>query len=81
MLDFKPHLDDSNMSYWYHFKHSFKNGLTLLKLAMSSFIHAIFPNILPQHAARGVISIYNNIRHYKHLRKVMIEMRKESKVK
>lgn len=71
------HLKDSNMSYWYHFGHSFYNGTRLLVLALSSYAHAILPGKLKQHAARGVIYIYEDMKKWPHLRKAMEEIAKE----
>jgi Family of unknown function (DUF6356) len=73
------HLNDSNMSYWYHFKHSFSNGNRLLVLVLSSYFHAIFPGKFRQHAARGVINMYEDMKKWPHLRKAMREIREERK--
>lgn len=73
------HLKDSNMSYWYHFKHSFVNGNKLLILVISSYIHAFFPGRLRQHAARGVIHIYEDMKKWPHLQKAMREIELERK--
>lgn len=73
----QEHLEQSNMTYWYHFRHSFVNGLILLKLAFSSFIHAIFPSVLPQHAARGVIKIYVKMKRFAHLRQLQKQLNTE----
>lgn len=73
----REHLKQSNMSYWYHCKHSFVNGLILLQLAFSSFIHAFFPSVLPQHAARGVIKIYVKMKRYAHLRQLQKQLNNE----
>ena len=67
------HLQDSNMSYWYHFKHSFSNGTKLLKYVISSYIHAVFPWKFKQHAARGIINMYEDMKQWPHLRKAMKE--------
>lgn len=71
MPSVREHLRDSQMTYWYHFRHSMANGFRLLWLAISSFVHAVFPQIAPQHAARGIIRIYNRMREYRHLRRLM----------
>lgn len=71
----KQHLKQSQMNYWYHLKHSMANGFRLQWLAISSFVHAIFPMIGPQHAARGVIKIYNNMRRYRHLRELQQQLK------
>jgi len=68
------HLNDSNMSYWYHFFHSIKNGNKLFLLFLSSYAHAILPGKLKQHAARGVITMYEDMKRWPHLRKAMYEI-------
>ncbi len=68
------HLDDSNMTYWYHFKHSIANGNQLFFYALSSYAHAILPGKLKQHAARGIISMYEGMKKWPHLRKAMYEI-------
>jgi hypothetical protein len=70
----QAHLADSNMSYKKHCLHSLANGCRLIVLAGSSFVHAFFPGILRQHAARGIIRIYNRMKHHAHLRRAMKEM-------
>lgn len=68
------HLKDSNMSYWYHFWHSVSNGNRLLFYALSSYAHAILPGKLKQHAARGIITMYEGMKKWPHLRKAMFEI-------
>lgn len=72
------HLTDSNMGYWYHCWHSVTNGNRLFVLALSSYVHAILPWKLKQHAARGVIRLYENMKQWPHLRKAMYEISRES---
>lgn len=69
----KKHLSDSNMTYQYHLKHSFSNGNRLLLLALSSYLHAFIPWKLKQHAARGIIKMYEDMKRWPHLRKAMLE--------
>ena len=71
------HLKDSNMTYLYHFFHSFKNGNKLLWYALSSYAHALLPGKLKQHAARGVIGIYEDMKKWPHLRQAMEEIAAE----
>jgi hypothetical protein len=68
------HLKDSNMSYWYHFWHSLANGNKLLLYALSSYAHAILPGKLKQHAARGIISMHQDMKKWPHLRRAMYEI-------
>jgi hypothetical protein len=71
------HLSDSNMSYWYHFFHSVKNGNKLFLLFLSSYAHAILPGKLKQHAARGIIAMYEDMKQWPHLRRAMYDISKE----
>lgn len=73
------HLNDSNMSYWYHFWHSISNGNRLLLYALSSYAHALLPGKLKQHAARGIITIYEDMKRWPHLRKAMKEIADKQK--
>ena len=61
------HLNDSNMSYWYHFRHSVSNGNKLFLYALSSYAHATLPGKLKQHAARGIITMYEEMKQWPHL--------------
>lgn len=61
------HLQSSDMSYWTHFKHAYYNGGLQLWYALSSFIHGLFPSLLPQHAARGIIRMYLRFQSLPHL--------------
>lgn len=71
----KQHLLESKMSYWYHCRHSMTNGFRLMWLAVTSFVHAVFPQIWPQYTAKGVISMYNGMRRYQHLRKLQQQLK------
>ena len=68
------HLNDSNMSYWYHFRHSVSNGNKLFLYALSSYAHAILPGKFKQHAARGIITMYEGMKQWPHLRRAMYEI-------
>ena len=68
------HLNDSNMSYWYHFRHSVSNGNKLFLYALSSYAHAILPGKFKQHAARGIITMYEEMKQWPHLKRAMYEI-------
>ena len=68
------HLNDSNMSYWYHFRHSVSNGNKLFLYALSSYAHATLPGKLKQHAARGIITMYEEMKQWPHLKRAMYEI-------
>ena len=69
----KEHLKSSRMTYGFHFTHSLHNGWKCFVMSLSSIIHAFFPMILKQHAARGVVRIYNDMKKHAHLRKMIKE--------
>ena len=74
MLDTaKTHLKQSKMGYWFHLRHSLYNGWRCLLIFFSSVIHAFFPMVLKQHAARSVVKIYNEMKKHAHLRKMINE--------
>ena len=65
------HLKNSRMSYWAHFSHSLYNSYRLVKILVTSTVHAFLPFVFKTHAARGVIDIYNDMKKHAHLRKMM----------
>lgn len=71
--DSQEHLKASRMGYWYHCGHSLHNGWRCLVIAGSSLVHAFFPNLLKQHAARRLVRIYLDMKEHAHLRKMMSE--------
>ena len=71
IADSKEHLKASKMDYWYHCTHSLYNGWRCLVIAGSSLVHAFFPNVLKQHAARRVVRIYLDMKQHAHLRKMI----------
>jgi len=73
----KMHLKNSRMTYFAHLTHSLYNGWRCFIIFLSSVIHALFPMILKQHAARGIVKIYNEMKQHSHLRKMMNEMDKK----
>jgi hypothetical protein len=73
----KHHLEHSNMGYWYHCGHSFYNGGRLLVLALSSFVHGLFPWLFKFHAAHGVMRIYEELKRMPHLREAQIRIAQE----
>jgi len=69
----KDHLKNSKMTYLPHLTHSLYNGWQCFVIFLSSIIHAFFPMILKQHAARGIVKIYNEMKRHAHLRRMMKE--------
>ena len=77
----KKHLNDSKMSYWYHFWHSVSNGNRLFLLVLSSYAHAVYPGRLRQRAARGIINMYEDMKRWPHFIKAMKEIEQEREKK
>ena len=77
----KQHLKNSKKNYWAHLIHSLCNAWNLTIVVLSSIIHAFFPMILRQHAARGVVKVYNTMKNHAHLRKMINEENAKNKSK
>jgi len=75
----KEHLKNSKMNYQKHFTHSLYNAYLLTIVVFSSVIHAFFPMVLRQHAARGVIKVYNSMKNHAHLRRMINDESKNVK--
>ena len=73
----KEHLKNSKMTYLFHLIHSLQNGWKCFVIFISSIIHAFFPMFLKQHAARGIVQIYNEMKKHAHLRKMINEEEKK----
>jgi hypothetical protein len=73
----KAHLKNSRMTYMFHLCHSLQNGWKCFVIFLSSIIHAFFPMFLKQHAARGIVEIYNDMKKHAHLRKMIKEQDKK----
>jgi hypothetical protein len=65
------HLKENNMRYIHHCRHGLVNAGKLLILSVSSIIHSFFPMILKYHAAKGVIAIYEDMKKFAHLHKLL----------
>lgn len=65
----KKHLEDTGWSYWYHLKHSFTQSNRLVKAALKSYIHGIFPCLFISDGPKTIVKIYNEIKRFKHHKK------------
>ena len=65
------HLKNSEMSYWHHWRHSFRYGILLIWLGICSILHAFIPLWFQYYSAQGVVKIYQRIRHMNHLTGVL----------
>ena len=70
MISATKHLQDSQMGYWDHMAHSFKQSNRLISIAVKSYIHGVFPWFFASGGPLGVYKIYKEIRQVRHIRKI-----------
>lgn len=75
MTPAKQHLQDSNMGYWTHLAHSFRQSNRLVIIAVKSYIHGVFPWFFASEGPVGVFKIYREIRQQRHIRKILDSQR------
>jgi len=75
MTPAKQHLQDSNMGYWAHLAHSFRQSNRLVVIAVKSYIHGVFPWFFASEGPVGVFKIYREIRQQRHIRKILDRQR------
>jgi len=71
MKSAKQHLKDSQMGYWTHLAHSFRQSNRLIAIAVKSYIHGILPWFFANRGPVGVFKIYREIRNQRHIRKIL----------
>ena len=75
MKSAQEHLNDSQMGYWTHMAHSFRQSNRLVSIAVKSYIHGIFPQYFANRGPVGVFKIYREIRNQRHIRKILNNQR------
>lgn len=65
------HLQDSQMTYVQHLKHSMVQSAKLLSIAIKSVIHGIFPWFFINSGPLGIYKIYKEIKNFEHVRKII----------
>ena len=70
MISATKHLQDSQMGYWAHMAHSFKQSNRLIAIAVKSYIHGVFPWFFASGGPLGIYKIYKEIRQVRHIRKI-----------
>jgi len=75
MKSARQHLQDSDMGYWTHLAHSFKQSNGLVAIAVKSYIHGVFPWVFANRGPVGVYKIYKEIRNVRHIRKILDDQR------
>jgi hypothetical protein len=71
MKSAQEHLADSQMDYWTHLVHSFKQSNKLISIAVKSYIHGVLPWFFASEGPVGVYKIYKEIRQMRHIRKTL----------
>jgi hypothetical protein len=71
----QTHLQDSNMRYWTHMTHSFKQSNRLVAIAVKSYIHGVCPWLFASEGPVGVYKIYKEIRNIRHIKKILNNQR------
>jgi hypothetical protein len=75
MKSAREHLNNSQMGYWTHMAHSFRQSNRLVAIAVKSYIHGIFPQFFANRGPVGVFKIYREIRQQRHIRKILDSQR------
>ena len=75
MKSAQEHLADSQMGYWTHLAHSFKQSNRLVGIAIKSYIHGVLPWFFASEGPVGVYKIYREIRQMRHIRKILDRQR------
>jgi len=75
MKSAQEHLQDSQMGYWTHLAHSFKQSNRLISIAVKSYIHGVLPWFFASEGPVGVYKIYREIRQLRHIKKILDNQR------
>lgn len=66
----KEHLDESQMSYYKHLRHSVKQSNRLIVIAIKSYIHGLLPWFFVASGPLGIYRIYKEIRQLHHVQRI-----------
>jgi hypothetical protein len=75
MTPAREHLQNSQMSYWAHLAHSFRQSNRLVAIAVKSYVHGVLPWFFASEGPVGVFKIYREIRQQRHIRKILDSQR------
>ena len=73
----KEHLQETEWSYLYHLKHSFIQSNRLLKVAIKSYLHGIFPWMYKSDGPVTIYKIYREISKIHHVQKIFKNLDKK----
>jgi len=68
--DSKDHLKETEWSYWFHLRHSFKQSNRLIATAIKSYIHGIIPALYKSDGPLFIYKTYKEIRKIHHIQKM-----------
>jgi hypothetical protein len=66
----KEHLKETEWSYWYHLRHSFKQSNRLLIIALKSYLHGLFPWMYKSDGPVAIYKMYREISKIHHIQKM-----------
>ena len=72
----RAHLEESEMRYWPHLTHAFHQSNRLIRIALKSYTHGLFPAWFKADGPKEIISIYHEIRRIRHIKKMAEMMEK-----
>jgi hypothetical protein len=70
MNQVRKHLEESDMSYWAHLRHSVKQSNRLIVIALKSYVHGVLPWFFASDGPLGVYRIYREIRRMHHVQRL-----------
>jgi hypothetical protein len=75
----KEHLAETNWTYKQHLDHSFMQSNRLIKMAIKSYLHGIFPWLYKGDGPIGIYKIYREIKKIQHVQKMFKELDEDEK--
>lgn len=73
----KEHLKETEWSYWYHLRHSFKQSNRLIITALKSYIHGVFPWMYKSDGPVTIYKMYKEISKIHHVQKIFKNLNKD----
>jgi len=76
----KDHLRETEWTYKQHLDHSFMQSGRLIKMAIKSYLHGIFPWMYKGDGPIGVYKMYKEIKRIQHVQKILADYDKANDV-
>lgn len=70
MKKITQHLDESEMTYIAHLRHSVKQSNRLIVIALKSYLHGLVPSIFASAGPLGIYRIYKEIKRHHHIQRI-----------